>query len=436
MENEISKGATSRGEVSFSIPRAAVEALLESQATAYEICTYLVLARFTDRSGQYSSAGVTAVNRYTGANKVNGGPVDRAIKRLCSIRAKRPEAGVAAATRGADVPSTDLGPILYSRDDWRDETGEVLPDGPTERGKILHVLPDLDEPIEERIWIGGNLVTGYGAFKRPLKTLKDAGDVAARLLLAMYESNDMERWTGVCPAGVGMAIYKRYAPVSGPHSLGGRGKLMRAKDSGPVGGGVFFRRVWQGPVKGDFWENHEAAGDPVWRALEALDASGLVYEIVMVLNREGVESTSGSGASYDDIPLDAEPLYELDCRSLHGYKPKGEEGVGGATANTAGALGHSVAMPGGELNGTYAGLVRAGQGAMIVGLYRMRFRVSNPQNAGVSGVWRGIHDRNSEALRFINQIRVLNGLAPYESPVTKRPIAKIEAGLPSTAAAQ
>lgn len=313
---------------------------------------------------------------------------------------------------GASSGFADMGPILFSRENWFNETGEVLPDGPTDRGKILHVLPDLQEPIEERVWFGGNLVTGYGEFKRPLKILKDAGDVAARLLLALYEANDMEGWGGVCPVGVGCGPYKRYEAVSADHSLNSAVKLLRAKDSGVVGAVEFFRNVWNASTKSDFWVSHRAAGGPVWRALEALEASGFIYEVVMVLNRSGLASTLSNGDDYHQIPLDAEPLYELDCRSRHGCKPKGEEGVGWATANTAGALGYSVALPGGELDGVYAAIVRIGHGAMISGIYRLRFRVSSRQNAGVSGIWRGIHDRNKDALWLVNQIRVGKGLTP------------------------
>jgi len=45
-----------RGPGSFCIPRAALNALLDSGATAYEVCAYLTLARFTDESGRYSTA--------------------------------------------------------------------------------------------------------------------------------------------------------------------------------------------------------------------------------------------------------------------------------------------------------------------------------------------------------------------------------------------
>lgn len=182
-----------RGAGSFCIPRAALNALLDNQATAYEVCTYLTLARFTDESGRYSTASISAVNRYTGANKTKGGPVDRALERLKTIRAK----SVKKVSNGKSGKShawvdqvTDLGPILFDRESWFQATGELLPDGAHQRAEVLHVLPDFEEPPEDRVWFGNNLVSGVGGFTQPLKALKNAGDVAARLLLALYEVND------------------------------------------------------------------------------------------------------------------------------------------------------------------------------------------------------------------------------------------------------
>jgi hypothetical protein len=55
MTEQQAKGAP-KGPGSFCVPRAAVEALLDAKATAYEICAYLVLAKYTDESGRYSGA--------------------------------------------------------------------------------------------------------------------------------------------------------------------------------------------------------------------------------------------------------------------------------------------------------------------------------------------------------------------------------------------
>ncbi len=425
-----------RGSGSFCIPRAALNALLDNQATAYEVCTYLTLAQFTDESGRYSTASISAVNRYTGANKMKGGPVDRALQRLKTIRAKSVKRVLKKVSNGKIGRShamvdgwvneeTDLGPILFDREGWLQATGELLPDGKHQRAEVLHVLPDFDEPLEDRVWFRSNLVTGYGDFTQPLKALKNAGDVAARLLLALHEVNDMETWGGVRPVGDGHGPWVHYEPVDDDVRWTGI-RLHRAKRGGEVGPGGIFSRVCPFSEKtGSWWKAHDEAGGPVWRALEALQSSGLVYEVVMVMNRNAIKAEfSSSGAEYSGIPEDAEPYYELDCRSRHGYKPDGEEGVGWATAKTAGDFGKPVATEGGRFDNTYAAFVPAGYGCMIAGIYRLRFRVANPKNAGVKGAWAGIHQRNREALELVNSIRVASKLEPLTSPKEK---AKAEA---------
>jgi hypothetical protein len=429
MTDEQEQTQRSSGAGSFCIPRAAFTALLDNHATVYEICTYLILARFTGECGCYSTASIHAVNNYTGGNKTKGGPIDKALSRLKSIRAK----GITQVSNGRSgkshamiEQSNDLGPIVFDRETWSRETfGQLpLPDGPTKFGKVLHILPDFGEPLADRIWFGNNLVSGAGGINKPLKALKNAGDVAARLLLAMYAANDMETWGGVRPIGSGSGPWKHYEPVSNDFDLHGVARLMRSKDGGTVSGDL-FSRTWAAPTSGDYWKHHSEAGGPVWRALEALESTGLVYEVVLVLNRNArKEIFKSSGAEYGSIPSDAEPLYELDCRSKHGFKPEGEEGIGGATASTAGGLGHSVATEGGGFDGTYAAIVPTGYGAMIAGIYRLRFRVANSKNAGVKGAWARIHQNNREAFELVQKIRQIYKLQPLTPPWEAAKVAK------------
>ena len=425
MTEQQAKGAP-KGPGSFCVPRAAVEALLDAKATAYEICAYLVLAKYTDESGHYSPASISAMNKATGANKLKGGPVDRAIERLKRIHHKtrqtveEPQYSYAGKPTGKTTrveKETDHGPILIDRETWLAQGGAALPDGPFEKAKIRYVLPDFGEEKESRVWFGNNLVGGIGGFSQPLKALKNAGDVAARLLLAMYAANDMEMWVGVRPVGAGAGPWKHYEPVAPDVHLYGGARLIRAKDQGSVGLGGTFARAWPAPAKSaNWWKEHEAAGEPVWRALDALKSAGLIYEVVTVLNRNAEKRKFSNGAEYSQIPDDAEPYYELDARSEHGYKPEGEEGIGGATAKTAGELGHPVAVEGGRLDGTYAAIVPAGYPAMIAGVYRLRFRVANPKNAGVKGAWARIHTNNREAFELVQAIRAANKLPALVPP--------------------
>lgn len=412
MTEQQAKGAP-KGPGSFCVPRAAVEALLDAKATAYEICAYLVLAKYTDESGRYSPASISAMNKATGANKLKGGPVDRAIERLKQIRAKTVKQvsnGRSGKSHAMVDQAADLGPIIFERTAWQQQTGEILPDGPTERGLVRYVLPDFCEEKESRVWFGNNLVGGIGRFNQPLKALKNAGDVAARLLLAMYAANDMELWGGVRPVGAGAAgPWKHYEPVADDISLYGGARLIRAKDQGEIAS--IDKRISSGDT------------EAYWNALRALKAAGLIYEVVTVLNRNAKkEKFAGTGKEYGSIPDDAEPYYELDARSAHGYKPEGEEGICGATAKTAGDLGHPVAVEGGRLDGTYAAIVPTGYPAMIAGIYRLRFRVANPKNAGVKGAWARIHQNNREAFDLVQAIRAAHKKPPLVPPwVTNKP---------------
>lgn len=408
MTEQQAKTRAPKGPRSFCVPRAAIEALLDARADAYTICAYLTLASHTDESGMYSPASAKAVSVKTGANKMSGGPVPLAMQRLKEIRASRIEQvsnGKAGKSHAMVEQKIDLGPILFDRETWGQQPGEILPDGPTERGKIRHVLPTFGEALKDRVWFGSGLVEGHGEHKRPLKDLKDAGDIAARLLLAMYAACDMETWGGVRPVGQISGPWKRYEPVSENRILSAGAVLIRAKDAGIVAS--IDKRVSGGD------------DNAYWDALRALESTGLFYEVVLVLNRNAKPAKFASGADYGQIPDDAEPLYELNCRSLHGYKPKGEEGLGGITARTAGDVGAPVTTTGGVFDGTYAAIVKRGQGAMIAGIYRPRYRVSNPKNAGVKDAWARIHENNRDYYTFLSSLRSAKGLPAMPAPWAK-----------------
>lgn len=390
---------------SFCVPRAAIEALLDAKATAYEICAYLTLAKFTEATGVYTPASVKAVNTSTGGNKKT---IETAIERLLTIRAKKTEKvsnGRSGKSHDMIERAVDLGPILYTAAGWLEETGEILPDGSNERGAIRHVLPDFGEALAERVWFGAGLVDGFGAFTKPMKKVKDGGDVAARLLLAMYAETDMEGWGGVNPH---TGPWVRYVPM-------GDGEMIYAETTLRGGGLMIFakRGGSVAQINDRITGGGKDATEKYWRALEVLGSSGLFYEAVLVLNRNGEKKTFSSGGEYLAIPADAEPLYELGARCEHGYAPDGEHGLGDITANTAGHLGRPVGAD------SYAAIVRRGQGAMIVGVFRPRFRVANPKNDGVIRTWSRIRENNAESVEFIQAIRAASGMEPFPMPTTK-----------------
>jgi len=390
------KGASA----SFCVPRAAIHALLEAKASNVVIGAYLTLARFTESSGMYSSASISALNDYMSLNK---GKAKKAIATLAAITFKH--------GAGKQARNTAL---VYERHSWLTANGGVaLPDGPHERAMIRHVLPDFGELLEDRVWFSNNLVSGYGRFTLPLKRLKNAGEFAGQLLLAMYRDVDMTTYGGVSPHIGPWVRYENAGQV-----IKGPARIIHAKRKGHIG------------------TIPESIGkEGYFAALEGLEGSGFFYEVVTVLNRNPTQSTFKSGEKYGDIPADAEPLYELDARSYHGFKPTGEMGLGGLTAKTSGELGYSVAagevrddygrpvetgFKAGQFMGKYAAIVPRGMGAMIVGIYRPRFRVSNPKNAGVKDAWVRIHSSNREGLEWINGLRKSAGLE--EQPMPAKPI--------------
>jgi hypothetical protein len=183
----------------------------------------------------------------------------------------------------------------------------------------------------------------------------------------------------------------------------------------------YFNRISPKPVGANDVGSGSADSDKlVWSALEALQSAGLVYEVVMVLNRNPLKKKFSSGGEYSAVPDDAEPLYELDSLSVHGFKPEGEDGIGAATARTAGELGHPVTLEGGRFDGTYAAIVPAGYPAMLAGIYRLRFRVANTKNAGVKGAWARIHQNNRDAFELIQKVRAVNRLPLLPTTLTRK----------------
>lgn len=375
-----------KGPASFCIPRGVVEALLDHRATADEIIAYLILARFTDAEGIHSSASHTAINRYTGANKTREGPIDRALERLATITAK------------------DGRSVLYPRHRWIAETGLSVPDGPTERGKIRYVLPDPDdEEVGSRVWFSAGLVDGFGQFDKPLRALRRGGDAAVRLLLSLYAAADVGTWVGVDPR---LGPYRTYKPVASDNLKAGK-TLLRSKRGDPFTS-AFDSRI--------------GSLEEYWDALNYLEACGFIYEVVMVLDREGKPwRCKHSGKEILKVPDDAEPVFELDARSTHGYRPAGEGWLAAPAARTAGDLGLSVALEGGRFDDTYAAFLPTGQRAMLAGIYRLRFRPANPRSAYVRQAWARIHESNRHEFRELQRLRLAHGKEPLLPPVGAPP---------------
>jgi hypothetical protein len=378
-----------KGNASFCVPRAAIAGLLAAQATADEIAVYLILARFTDETGVFTPAGHSAMNRYTGGNKCRGGRLDSALERLTEIPGLCPHSG------------SLLEPIVHGANGWSMAAGIQLPHGPTERGRIQYVLPDFDEPISERVWIGAQLVDGIGTFQRPLRTLRQGGDAAARLLLQLYGLNDLHAWIGIDPVD-GLRV--RYDRVGEVERLPGSSELH-----------VFERDRLVAPMARDLPRAHWPSFS---RSVDFLESSGFIYECVSVVDRDDSRADTKKGT--DALADDAEPVYELDQRSARGLPPEGTKRLSGFTARIAASQGHYDFDYDGNRDGIYAAIVPCGQPTNVIGVYRLRFRVANSRNGWVSGAWAGYFQRQDEARASFEQEASRCGIDPSLWPAWPR----------------
>ncbi len=375
-----------RGKGSFWASRTAIQALLELRASAMQIGAYLVLARYTDAHGKFSSAGRTAIRNALG---VGDAMADRALEALQRM-----------TTHGQIVPG-DPGKsklksrLLYMPAQWKAIHREAIPERPTERAKVRWVLNDSRAVMRDRVWFSNELVDGFGRFRQPLKRLKRHKDVAARLLLRLYEQNDMEQFGGVSPCP---NVFVRYDMVAiGP--IGRSGLELWLGHSGEQRAYGACQESVLGPHLPDDEDDKQQDVRPFWRALEALKSSGFIYEVVTVM--DGKENDP-----------DAQPIYTLNTRSKHGYKPKGEEGLAGDMARVAGRIGYPVTDSMGRFYGKYAAVVPVGMRPHIIGIYRLRFRVSNPKNHTVKSAWSRIRQCNDEAREWVRELKAENSPTP------------------------
>jgi len=399
-----------KGPASFWVPRKAIEALIAARATASEIAAYLILANHTPATGDYSTASFKAIRTRSGTGEKQA---RAAVVSLLNItyegtRAKGPEASQAGRMKR----------LVYSADEWTKRTKQIPPHGPTVRSQVRYVLNTTDHYgglQKEIVWFGANLIKGFKDFDRPMLALRQCGDRAARMLLLLYVHNAMDEWGGVSPLST---VYGEYeSQVTFP---AGRTNytVHHWKHQHLSAWPTLFKPVIEGlPDHPDLAEKmRKAAADPnhkklaklreeshdqkmqevFWPAFRALESHGFLYEVVTVCTAQPNEKNPTA----NDFPL-----YELDAKSIHGYQPEGEGGLAGDTATLARDLGRPVTDGKGQFYGTYAAIAPAGTPIRVIGIYRLRFRVSNPKNATVADTWQLIGGRREEARGWIADCR-------------------------------
>lgn len=368
MEEQKSSQPKADGKGSFWISRKAVDELI-ARATVTQICAYLILARFTDETGQYATCGRTAVRKALG---LGDGQAQRILESLGTLMIGQRR-------------------LVYTAEEWTNLTGEVI-ERPTLKSQVrFHLYPFGEDT--ERVWFANTLVDGYGKFNQPLKRLKRLGDVAARLLLVMYRENQMEQFGGVPP----YVTYLGYTSEKQPFSSRGY-QLWHATRGATYCYDRYSLPVLRLKKLDNNKDLKETQMRPFWDALAALEAAGFVYEVVTVMDAEPGNE-------------DANVVYELDARSWHGYTPKGEEGLAEGMARLASHWSYpSVAT--GRFCNKYALILEQGVTPHVVGISRLRFRVANPKNHTVSVAYQRIGMQRKEWQNILQGL-----LAPYETEV-------------------
>lgn len=407
MPDSMTKAASNHA--SFAVPRAAIDALIDAKADAVTIGAYLTLACHTDKSGKFSTVGLKAIRENLVINRARA---EKAIDALCTIggRIAPPEVISTPTPRSKRKrlqPQTPTIPLIHTRDTWIKDNGVNPPDGPNDRSLVRHILPTFEEPLEQRVWISNGLVSGDAVIEKPLRELKNCGDIAARLLLAMYAGQDINRWYGLPPHGFPWNYY-----AQGEGSLG-QFRIVYASESSMVGPTSIFSRI--DPQYGE-------TSTPCFAAARALQSAGFIYESVVLLNRNPVPAKFASGEAYGEIPHDAEILCDLAIPSPFGPVSIIEEGLGKDYSDTVNQLAKQQGYADAHVYLTalskkydhydYLALVPTGQPAMIAGLYRLRFRVTNTKNAFVEEASRRHLDANAAAIKKLNYLRKTKNLEP------------------------
>ncbi len=362
------------GKGSFWLSEEVINALIAS-ATVTQICVYLILARYTDKTGQYSTCGKTGVRNALG---VGDKQAQEVLESLTTLTVKQTD-------------KKNIRRLVYSADEWASLTGEIIP-RPTLQSQVRFYLNQFGagNGSTGRVWFANTLVDGYGRWKRPLKDLKRLGEVAARLLLIMYREHRMEQFGGVPP----YMIYHTYNCVKLLVSTGGYQLWHATRNTKTAYQTHSLPALRLEKPNGDKDAQHMQM-QPFWDALAALQAKGFVYEVVTVLDAE-----PGS--------RDANVVYELDAISLHGYRPKGEEGLARDTATLAAHWGYGGMW--GRSGGNYAVFIEQGVTPHVAGIFRLRFRVANPKNHTISAAFQRIGTDRAEWRHILENL-----LAPFQT---------------------
>lgn len=297
------------------------------------------------------------------------------MERQLGVGRKQNSANLQSLFELADPTSSisDYGRLVYRIEEWRELTNDTYDSG-NPQYPVRFYLNQLDAYGDNSyVWFAKTFAEGHKTFHRPLMRLKSLGEIPTRLLLALYLYHDMYQFGGVLPYEVS------HPYCMTPQSVGKNGFALwhcAPSSDAPIFSPTFACMVLRISTLGETPSAVTQNLNLLTEALESLISAGFVYEVITVL-----DSPSGPNANV---------VQELDIKSGFGFKPKHEKGIGGKTARLAGYWQRPVSKTGARFHGVYAAIVAAGSSPACAGIYRLRFRVSNPKNYGVVDAFKRI----------------------------------------------
>lgn len=326
----------------FSLAEAVIREAAGCHAmTAIHIGALLTVACYTDRTGVYSTCGAYAVRN---ALKIGD-------KKASDILEELNQRGF--------IKSIDR---LHKNSSLR----KAMPDGQG-KAQVRWIIEANADPQARRIWFPVKLIEGAGKWYKPLSDLRQCGNLAARMLIALYLHEDVCLYGGIDPTA---AIHQTWKILGEPDEIflqGCRYWLFT----------VEHFSTW---VMESFWSNtlrvesDEDGKIPLlWPALKKLIDQGFIYRCLTVF-------------AGNEIGPDMELLYPLHTFNRHGHPPKGEESLAFMTANIARNNGSPVDCEG-RFSGDCFALVADTPEAQLVTIFRLRLRNVSPYNMDGKNGW-------------------------------------------------
>jgi len=322
----------------FAVPKLAVASLIDASATAKQIGGYLVLARFTDRTGVFSNAGKSAISKYLGISDGAAGEVLNALKRIEISNVN--EAG------GARLMSKNL---ILDPKDWPEEDSE----------KVMWIVNDFNTSHGDRVWLPNGIVDGSRKFTFPLQRLISCrNDAHARALLLLYSEHDEGQVGGVRPFSTSYQSYSttRKATV-GDFSIYEAG----AKED------YTFNDSFADKIMGGIPDSRAAQ-----KVLERLESEGFIYRSITVL----------------DGPADsaeAEAIYCLDKKSTCDSTIGASDDTLSSEVNAVATIcGCSCSDSSGRFYTRYPVLLPQDYPVHVAAIFRLRFKIRDEYNFIVS----------------------------------------------------